>query len=174
MGIPGKKTWKSSLRHLSKAELKTLQDLQVYLWEELDAGVGNPKNSSEPLLREDVAADLPGLLVIPASKEFKDLSEAHCQGREIKPLVAELKKKARPPARAWREVIDGKISGRGKAMINFQPVDVCGKTIDHVWFQLLKQVLIYGRPYKKDEGSFAGEEMLELDRVSGTIFEPLQ
>ena len=59
-------------------------------------------------------------------------------------------------------------------MINFQPVDVCGKTIDHVWFQLLKQVLIYGRPYKKDEGSFAGEEMLELDRVSGTIFEPLQ
>ena len=59
-------------------------------------------------------------------------------------------------------------------MINFQPVDVCGKTIDHVWFQLLKQVLIYGRPYKKDEGSFAGEEMLELDRVGGTIFEPLQ
>ena len=37
-------------------------------------------------------------------------------------------------------------------MINFQPVDVCGKTIDEVWFQLLKQVLIYGRPYKKDEG----------------------
>jgi thymidylate synthase len=59
-------------------------------------------------------------------------------------------------------------------MINFQPVDVCGKTIDQVWFQLLKQVLIYGRPYKKDEGSFAGEDMLELDRVSGTIFEPLQ
>ena len=97
LGIPGKKTWKSSCRNLSGAELQALQGLQVYLWEEPDAGFRNPKSPGEVLLRDEVAADLPKLLVIPAPDEFKDLSEAHCQGRDIKVLVADLKKGARPP-----------------------------------------------------------------------------
>ena len=58
--------------------------------------------------------------------------------------------------------------------MNFQPVNVVAKTIDECWFQLLHQIFKYGRPYVKDEGSFAGSEMLELDQVSGTILEPLQ
>jgi putative DNA primase/helicase len=97
LGIPGKKTWKSSRRQLLAAELQTLQEVQVYLWEEPDAGFRNPKSPGEVLLRDDVAVDLPKVLVIPAPDEFKDLSEAHCQGRDIKVLVAELKQRARPP-----------------------------------------------------------------------------
>jgi len=97
LGLPGKKTWRSSRRNLLHGELKALQGVQVYLWEEPDAGIRNPKNPHEALLRDEVAADLPGLLVIPAPQEFKDLSEAHCQGRDIKAVVADLKTKARPP-----------------------------------------------------------------------------
>jgi len=97
LGLPGKKTWKACRRQLSPVELAALQGVQVYLWEEPDAGVRSPKNPHEVLLRDEVAADLPNLLVIPAPEGFKDLSEAHCQGREIKALVAELKKTARPP-----------------------------------------------------------------------------
>lgn len=97
LGMPGKKTWRSFKASLGKAGLEILQGCQVYLWEEPDAGVRNPKKPMEVLLRDEVVQDLPGLLVIPAPKEFKDLSEAHCQGRDIKALVVELKKKARPP-----------------------------------------------------------------------------
>ncbi|MCL4502029.1 MAG: phage/plasmid primase, P4 family [Deltaproteobacteria bacterium] len=97
LGLPGKKTWKSSRRNLLPAELKALQEVQVYLWEEPDAGVRNPKNPLERLLRDEVREDLPKVLVIPAPAGIKDLSEAHIQGREIKSLVAGLKKQARPP-----------------------------------------------------------------------------
>lgn len=97
LGMPGKKTWRSCKASLGKAGFEILQGVQVYLWEEPDAGVRNPKKPMEVLLRDEVAKDLPGLLVIPAPKEFKDLSEAHCQGKDIRLVVAELKKKARPP-----------------------------------------------------------------------------
>jgi putative DNA primase/helicase len=97
LGLPGKKTWKSCRRQLSPAELAALQGVQVYLWEEPDAGVRNPKNPFERLLRDEVAADLPNLLVMPAPEEFKDLSEAHCQGKDVKTVVADMKMKARPP-----------------------------------------------------------------------------
>lgn len=97
LGMPGKKTWRSCKASLGKAGLEILQGVQVYLWEEPDAGVRNPKKPMEVLLRDEVSIDLPGLLVIPAPKEFKDLSEAHCQGKDIRLVVAELKKKARPP-----------------------------------------------------------------------------
>ena len=98
LGIPGKKTWRRARGSLGKSGLEILQAIQVYLWEEPDAGVRNPKNPQEVLLRDEVVQDLPRLLMIPAPKEFKDLSEAHCQGQEIKALVEALKKKARPPA----------------------------------------------------------------------------
>jgi putative DNA primase/helicase len=97
LGIPGKKTWNRAKASLGARGLKELKDLQVYLWEEPDAGVRDPKKPMEVLLRDQVAADLPEVLVIPAPKEFKDLSEAHCQKQDVKALVAALKKKARPP-----------------------------------------------------------------------------
>ncbi len=97
LGLPGKKTWDKAKLSLGPAGLRELADLQVYLWEEPDAGCRDPKKPLERLLRDQVVADLPNLLVIPAPSEFKDLSEAHCRGREIKSLVADLKKKARPP-----------------------------------------------------------------------------
>ena len=78
LGIPGKKTWR---RARGKDALEFLQAVQVYLWEEPDAGMRSPKNPHEVLLREEIAKDLPNLLVIPAPREFKDLSEAHCQGK---------------------------------------------------------------------------------------------
>ena len=97
LGLPGKKTWRSCWRHLAAPEKEILQGLEVFFWEEPDAGLRNPRNPLELLPREEIARDLPRLRVLPAPREFKDLSEAHCQGREVKPLVAELKKKARPP-----------------------------------------------------------------------------
>ena len=57
--------------------------------------------------------------------------------------------------------------------MKFHPVNVIGRDIDEVWFKLLHEIYLYGRPYVKDEGSFAGSEMLELDQVFGTILEPL-
>jgi putative DNA primase/helicase len=97
LGLPGKKTWHSCWSRLSPAEQAIFESIQFYLWEEPDAGVRSLRNPQEVLLRDEVAADLPTLLVIPAPEGFKDLSEAHCQGRDIRGLVEELKKKARPP-----------------------------------------------------------------------------
>ncbi len=86
LGMPGKKTWKRCRTALGD-RLQELQDLEVYLWQEPDA-VDLPA---------EVAMDLPGLKVIQAPQEFKDLSEAHCQGKDVKTLVEEFKKKAKPP-----------------------------------------------------------------------------
>jgi len=88
LGLPGKKTWRRCKTALGKAGLESLKDFQVYLWQEPDAKE----------LPGEVAMDLPDLLVIPAPPEFKDLSEAHCQGRDIPALVEQLKARAKPPA----------------------------------------------------------------------------
>jgi putative DNA primase/helicase len=88
LGLPGKKTWKRCRMALGPERLAELAGLQVFLWQEPDARD----------LPGEVAADLPGLQVIPAPDGIKDLSEAHCQGQDIKALVEELKKKARRPA----------------------------------------------------------------------------
>jgi thymidylate synthase len=58
--------------------------------------------------------------------------------------------------------------------MNFKPVQVVGKTIDDVWFELLRQLYQHGRKYKIDAGSFAGAYRLEFDQVSGTILEPIR
>lgn len=87
LGMPGKKTWKRCRNAIGAKLLNDLKAIKVYLWQEPDA-------QSLPL---EVATDLPEVMVIPAPKEFKDLSEAHGQGREIKIIVEELKKQARPP-----------------------------------------------------------------------------
>ena len=97
LGIPGKKTWSRAKVSLGQAGLEILRGLQVYLWEEPDAGVRSPKNPLQRLLRDEVFEDLPNLLVIPAPAGYKDLSEAHCQRQEIKTVVADLKRRARPP-----------------------------------------------------------------------------
>lgn len=73
LGIPGKKTWRRARVSLGKSGLEILQGLsQVYLWEEPDARVRNPKNPQEALLRDEVAQDLPNLLVIPAPLQVFD------------------------------------------------------------------------------------------------------
>jgi putative DNA primase/helicase len=84
LGLPGKKTWKRCAASLGVEALEELRHLEVYLWQEPDA-------LQLPL---EVAKDLPEVLVIPAPADFKDLSQAHCQGQEIKPLIEELKKKS--------------------------------------------------------------------------------
>jgi putative DNA primase/helicase len=86
LGLPGKKTWKRCRTALGE-NIKLLQDLEVYLWQEPDA-VDLPA---------EVALDLPAVKVIKAPQEFKDLSEAHCQGKDIKALVEEFKSLAKPP-----------------------------------------------------------------------------
>jgi len=86
LGMPGKKTWKRCRTALGD-HLQDLQDLEVFLWQEPDA-VDLPR---------EVAMDLPQLKVIKAPKEFKDLSEAHCQGKDIKALVEQFKGLAKPP-----------------------------------------------------------------------------
>ena len=70
-GIPGKKTWGKAKLSLGEAGLKQLQGVQVYLWEEPDAGVRDPKRPLEVLLRDQVALDLLGVLVIPAPGGFQ-------------------------------------------------------------------------------------------------------
>jgi putative DNA primase/helicase len=51
--------------------------------------------------------DLPALKVIQAPQEFKDLSEAHCQGKDVKVLVEEFKATAGPPKpRSWEPAIE--------------------------------------------------------------------
>lgn len=86
LGLPGKKTWKRCRTALGE-HLQELVDLEVYLWQEPDATD----------LPAEVVMDLPGLKVIPAPPDFKDLSEAHCQGKDVKALVEEFKRRAKTP-----------------------------------------------------------------------------
>jgi putative DNA primase/helicase len=100
LGIPGKENWHKCWINAGNAAIKKLlQEIPVFLWEEPDAAVRPPDRPNALLLRERVAADLPEVKIIKASAGIKDLSEAHCQGQDIKALIEELKKKARklPP-----------------------------------------------------------------------------
>lgn len=78
-GLPGKSTWKEMWAEL-------LKGLTVYLWQEPDA----------PELPGKILRDIPGLKVIPAPADFKDLSEAHLKGEDIPALVDRLKAAAVP------------------------------------------------------------------------------
>ena len=163
LGLPGKKTWRSSRRNLSAAELQTLKDSQVYLWEEPDAGERNPKRPLEVLLRDEVVKDLPGLLVIPAPKEFKDLSEAHCQGKDIKLVVAELKKKARPPQPPPDPMEEWSLSDLGNSR---RMVARHGQDLHYI--HLAKKWYFYdGRRWRVDD---CGEVERRAKQVVGEIY----
>lgn len=81
LGLPGKENY-ATLR-----QVKPLQEMEVYLWQEPDATA----------LPDKVAGILPGVKVIKAPPGIKDLSEAHVAGHDVAALVAELKRGARPP-----------------------------------------------------------------------------
>lgn len=85
LGLPGKKTWSKCWPHLKNSP--GLEQVQFYLWQEPDA-VDLPR---------EVAHNLPGVLVIKASEECKDLSEAQGQGKDIPALLHELRESAQPP-----------------------------------------------------------------------------
>ncbi len=70
LGIPGKSVWQHDWADY-------LAGLDVYLWQEPDA---------EELVFK-VLESVPGLRVIQASDEIKDISEAHIQGSEY-PVLA--------------------------------------------------------------------------------------
>jgi hypothetical protein len=80
LGLPGKTNWKSDWAAY-------LKGLKVYLWQEPDA----------PELPGKIARDLPGLLVIKAPADFKDISEAHVAGQDVVALIDRLKGEASPP-----------------------------------------------------------------------------
>lgn len=79
LGVPGKETWRSSWA-------QHLQGLEAFVWQE-------PKAES---FARGIAADLPDLKIIPAPEGIKDLSEAHCQGRDLVALIEQLKSQAIP------------------------------------------------------------------------------
>lgn len=79
LGIPGKTNWKP-------AWAEFLKGLTAYVWQEPDA----------PELPAKVAKDLPGLMVIPAPPDFKDLNEAHLKGEDVPALLDKLKAGAIP------------------------------------------------------------------------------
>jgi putative DNA primase/helicase len=85
LGLPGKKTWARCWQILK--DLPGVQEVQFYLWQEPDA-VDLPG---------EVGRDLPGMLVISAPEQFKDLSEAYCQGNDLPVLVHGLRETAKPP-----------------------------------------------------------------------------
>lgn len=97
LGLPGKETWRRCRTALGAEKLSMLQDLDVYLWEEPDAGIRPANNPSKVLLRDQVAADLPHLMVIVAPDDFKDISELHTKGHDVRARMVELRRKARPP-----------------------------------------------------------------------------
>lgn len=81
LGAPGKACWKTQMaQHLA--------GLDVYVWQE-------PGAEDFP---ERIGHDLPDLRVIVAPEGVKDISEAHCAGRDVAALVAELRGRARPLA----------------------------------------------------------------------------
>ena len=70
LGIPGKTQWKPQWAQY-------LEGLDVYLWQEPDAGD----------LSRRIAKDLPDLKIYIAPAGIKDISEAHVQGRDIAGLL---------------------------------------------------------------------------------------
>jgi len=54
----------------------------------------------------------------------------------------------------------------------FAPVMVHARDLDDCWFMLLDYLFRFGREYKIDEGSYAGQKRLTFDHVSGFIDHP--
>jgi hypothetical protein len=92
LGVPGKATWKLAWR-------EHLTGLAAYLWQEPGA---------EDFTRR-VARDVPNLHVIVAPEGIKDLSEAHCQGQDVRALIEQLKRQAVPGEQIVREAADAKL-----------------------------------------------------------------
>ena len=79
LGLPGKSIWKSAWTELLKGPT-------VYLWQEPDALE----------LPGKLFKHLPGLMVIQAPPNFKDLNEAHLKGEDIPASLDKLKATAIP------------------------------------------------------------------------------
>ena len=56
--------------------------------------------------------------------------------------------------------------------MKFKPIYINATTLDDAWFQLLSEINKHGRKYKIDNGSYAGQNRLEFDFVSGFINKP--
>ena len=54
----------------------------------------------------------------------------------------------------------------------FAPVFIHGRDLDDTWFNLLDYLFRFGREYRIDEGSYAGQKRLTFDFVSGFIDYP--
>lgn len=57
-------------------------------------------------------------------------------------------------------------------MNEYKPIFIVGLDLDDTWFRLLWSLFEYGRQYKIDEGSYAGQHRLSFDFVSGFIKHP--
>jgi len=53
--------------------------------------------------------------------------------------------------------------------MKFKPAYIEATTLDDAWYQLLYNIDTFGRKYKIDAGSYAGDSRLEFDSVSGFI-----
>jgi hypothetical protein len=112
LGIPGKATWRSQWAEL-------LGGLNVYLWQEPDAQD----------LAARVAVDMPQLRVIVAPPAVKDISEAHCQGRDVAALVEELKGSARSAGELGRQADEARLAALARAA---EPVLGCADPLELV------------------------------------------
>ncbi len=81
LGIPGAQNYRAEWT-------AALSGLDLYVWREPDEGGDKMVEKLRPLL--------PTAHVIMPPEGVKDISEAHCAGRDIPALVAELKASARP------------------------------------------------------------------------------
>jgi putative DNA primase/helicase len=116
LGIPGKENWHKAWANLGNSPLKKiLKEIPVWLWEEPDAGVRPPNQPRALLLRERVAQNLPGVKIIKAPADCKDISEAHCRGDDIPVLLQQLKRRARPPEAPPVVMTDFSLSDLGNA-----------------------------------------------------------
>lgn len=86
LGIPGKSTWQRPWASL-------LASIDVYLWREPGA---------DDLVAK-VAADVPGLRVIAAPEDVKDISQAHVDSHDVLSLIGRLKAEAVPAETLHRE-----------------------------------------------------------------------
>lgn len=91
LGVPGKTNWKSEWA-------QKLDGLRVYVWQEPDA---------EDFTRR-IYEDLPGVCVIVAPEDVKDINELLQQGKDVYAVTSELIKNAMPVA----EIIQKEISNR--------------------------------------------------------------
>lgn len=95
LGLPGASTWRPEWAEHFKGK-------DVYLWEEPDeAGRALPAK---------IGKDLPGLMVIRAPDDFKDLNEAHLAGVDIPALVEKLKAQAVPAAEIIKTQADKRLA----------------------------------------------------------------